>query len=227
MPPTTYLTALRISGALDVEALGAALDDVIARHESLRTIFPDIDGLPCQEVVPAEAGMWRRGGAAVASLPEADVAGELVALAGYRFDLSAEIPIRAQIYSVGPEQYVLGIVVHHIAFDGWSMAPMARDVGEAYEARRQGRTPQWAPLPVQYADYTLWQQEWLGTESDPDSVIARQLAYWRQELADLPEVVSLPADRARPPVPSYRGDDVEVRIDPPAVGGSQGAGGGA
>ena len=97
-------TAFRISGALDVEALGAALDDVIARHESLRTIFPDIDGVPLQEVLPAAAGMWRRGGAAVVSLPEQDVAGELVALAGYRFDLSAEIPIRAQIYSVGPER---------------------------------------------------------------------------------------------------------------------------
>ena len=212
-------TALRISGPLDVEALGAALDDVIARHESLRTIFPDIGGVPCQEVLPARAGMWRRGGATVVSLPEQDVTGELVALAGYRFDLSAEIPIRAQIYAVGPEQYVLGIVVHHIAFDGWSLAPMVRDVGEAYRARRQGRAPQWAPLPVQYADYTLWQQELLGTESDPDSVIAGQLAYWRQELADLPEVVSLPADRARPPVPSYRGDAVEVRIDPPVWAG--------
>ena len=207
-------TAFRISGALDVEALGAALDDVIARHESLRTIFPDIDGVPFQEVLPAEAGMWRRGGAAVVSLPEQDVAAELVALAGYRFDLSAEIPIRAQIYSVGPEQHVVGIVVHHIAFDGWSLAPMVRDVGEAYRARRQGQAPQWAPLAVQYVDYTLWQREWLGAESDPDSVIAGQLRYWRQELADLPEVVSLPTDRARPPVPSYRGDEVEVRIDP-------------
>ena len=206
-------TAFRISGVLDVEALGAAIDDVIARHESLRTIFPDIDGVPLQQVLPAEAGMWRRGGVAVVSLPEQDVVGELVALAGYRFDLSAEIPMRAQIYAVGPEQHVVGIVVHHIAFDGWSLAPMARDIGEAYRARRQGRAPGWAPLAVQYADYTLWQREWLGVESDPDSVIAGQLAYWRQELADLPEVVSLPADRARPPVPSYRGDEVELRID--------------
>ena len=211
--------AFRISGALDVEALGAALDDVIARHESLRTIFPDIDGVAFQQVVPAEAGMWRRGGAAVVSLPEQEVAGEVVALAGYRFDLSAEIPIRVQIYSVGPEQHVVGIVVHHIAFDGWSLAPMVRDVAEAYRARRQGQAPGWAPLPVQYVDYTLWQREWLGAESDPDSVIAGQLAYWRQELADLPEVVSLPADRARPPVPSYRGDGVQVRIDPPVWAG--------
>ena len=211
--------AFRISGALDVEALGAALDDVIARHESLRTIFPDSDGVAFQQVVPAGAGMWRRGGAAVVSLPEQDLIGELVALVGYRFDLSAEIPIRAQIYSVGPEQHVVGIVVHHIAFDGWSLAPMVRDVAEAYASRCAGRPPGWAPLPVQYVDYTLWQREWLGAESDPDSVIAGQLRYWRQELADLPEVVSLPADRARPPVPSYRGDAVEVRIDPPVWAG--------
>jgi len=206
-------TAFRVSGVLDVEALGAAIDDVIARHESLRTIFPDIDGVPLQQVVPAEAGMWRRGGAAVVSLSEQDLVAELVALAGYRFDLATEIPIRAQIYAVGDEQHVVGIVVHHIAFDGWSLAPMARDIGEAYRARRHGQAPAWEPLPVQYADYTLWQQDWLGAESDPDSVIAGQLAYWRQQLADLPEVVSLPADRARPPVPSYRGDEVELRID--------------
>ena len=76
-----------------------------------------------------------------------------------------------------------------------------------------GHAPGWAPLPVQYADYTLWQQDWLGVESDPDSVTAAQLAYWRQALAGLPEVVSLPTDRPRPAVPSYRGDGVDVRID--------------
>jgi acyl carrier protein len=202
-------TAFRISGALDVEALGAALDDVIARHESLRTIFPDIDGVPFQEVLPAQAGMWRRGGAAVISMPEQDVADELVALAGYRFDLSAEIPIRGQIYSVGPEQYVVGIVVHHIAFDGWSLAPMARDVGEAYQARRQGRTPQSAPLPVQYVDYTLWQRELFGDLEDSDSPIAAQLHYWQDALAGMPEL-QLPTDRPYPLVADYRGANVAV-----------------
>ncbi|KUI04643.1 hypothetical protein AU189_19860 [Mycolicibacterium acapulense] len=208
-------TALRISGALDVSALDAALDDVIARHESLRTVFPDIDGVPFQKVLPAETGMWRRDGDTIIPLSEENLADKLAALAGYRFDLAGEIPVRAQIYALGPEEHVLAIVVHHIAFDGWSLAPMVRDVAEAYWTRRQGQEPGWSPLPVQYADYTLWQQDWLGDESDPDSVIAAQLAYWRAELADLPEVVSLPADRPRPAVPSYRGDGVELRIEAP------------
>ncbi|WP_319458340.1 non-ribosomal peptide synthetase, partial [Mycobacterium sp. RTGN4] len=205
--------AFRIDGDLDVEVLDAALDDVIARHESLRTVFPDLEGVAFQQVLAPEAGSWRRGGPAVVALAESEVAAELIALAGYRFDLSSEIPIRAQLYAVGPEQYVLGMVLHHIVFDGWSMAPMVRDVAQAYAARRAGRAPGWAPLPVQYADYTLWQQDWLGVESDPDSVTATQLGYWRQELAGLPEVVSLPTDRARPAVPSYRGDGVTMGID--------------
>ncbi|MDH6199286.1 amino acid adenylation domain-containing protein/thioester reductase-like protein [Mycobacterium frederiksbergense] len=212
-------TAFRINGRLDVKALAAALDDVIARHESLRTVFPDIDGVPSQTVLAARPGLWRRGGPAVVAVAQDDVAGELISLAEYQFDLSAEIPIRVQIYSVGPEQYVVGIVAHHIAFDGWSMAPMVRDVGQAYRARLRGQAPDWLPLPVQYADYTLWQQDWLGSEFDPDSVIAGQLAYWRQELADLAEVVSLPTDRPRPPVASYRGDAVDLRIDPASWAG--------
>ncbi|OBG83337.1 hypothetical protein A5699_04445, partial [Mycobacterium sp. E802] len=208
--------AFRINGALDVEALGAALDDVIARHESLRTVFIDVDGVPSQQVLPAQVGMWRRGGPTMVSLSaveeEDEVTAELVALAGYRFDLSAEPPIRARLWKVDSDRYVLGIIFHHIAFDGWSMAPMVRDVAAAYGARHGGRTPDWRPLPVQYADYTLWQREHLGDLADEGSRIAGQLAYWRRELADLPEVVSLPTDRPRPPVPSYRGEGVELRI---------------
>lgn len=215
--------AFRIEGALNVEALGSALDDVIDRHESLRTVFPDIDGVPMQQVVPHQPGLWRRGGPLAVPLSEADVIAELVSLAEYRFDLSSEIPFRAQIYTLSPDQHVLGIILHHIAFDGWSMAPMARDVGEAYRARLQGQAPRWTPLPVQYADYTLWQQDWLGSESDSESVLARQLAYWRRDLADLPEVTSLPSDRPRPPVPTYRGDAVDVSIDPESWAGVKAA----
>ncbi len=203
-------TAFRISGALDVEALDAAFDDVIARHESLRTVFPDVDGVPCQQVVPAEAGMWRRGGAAVVSVSEQDVLAELAALAGYRFDLSGEIPIRAQIYSVGPEQYVVGIVLHHIAFDGWSLTPMIRDLGVAYASRCAGHAPGWAPLAVQYVDYTLWQRAQFGDLADGDSRICAQLAYWEQALAGLPERLELPTDRPYPAVADHRGASVVV-----------------
>ncbi len=207
-------TAFRISSKLDVDALDAAFDDVIARHESLRTIYPDSDGVPFQRVVPAQAGMWRRGGATAVSLPEAEVAAELMALARYRFDLSTEIPIRAQIYAVGPDEHVVGIVVHHIAFDGWSRAPMVRDVGEAYRARTQGRAPEWAPLAVQYVDYTLWQRAQLGDLEDADSPITAQLNYWQDALAGMPERLELPTDRPYPAVADYRGATVEINWPP-------------
>ncbi|MDT5357461.1 MAG: hypothetical protein QOJ56_5993, partial [Mycobacterium sp.] len=207
--------ALRISGALDVEALAAALDDVIARHESLRTAFPDTDGIPVQEVLPPRPGMWRLGDAPlVMSLPEQDMVGELMALAGYRFDLSAEVPIRAQIYSIEPEQHVLGIVVHHIAFDGWSVAPMVRDIGEAYTSRSAGLAPGWAPLAVQYVDYTLWQRAQFGDLDDSHSPIAAQLSYWQDALAGMPNLLQLPTDRPYPLVADYRGSSVMVGWSP-------------
>ncbi|ORB65973.1 non-ribosomal peptide synthetase, partial [Mycolicibacterium tusciae] len=203
--------ALRISGPLDVEALTAAFDDVIARHESLRTIFPDIDGAPFQKVVPAEAGIWRLADAPmVVSLPEQDVLGELMALAVHRFDLSAEIPIRVQVFSVGPELHVVAIVVHHIAFDGWSLGPMVRDIGEAYASRTKGQAPGWTKLAVQYVDYTLWQREQFGDLDDSDSPIAAQLAYWQAALAGMPERLHLPTDRPYPPVADYHGSGVAV-----------------
>nr|WP_163737384.1 non-ribosomal peptide synthase/polyketide synthase [Mycobacterium gallinarum] len=203
--------ALHIKGPLDVEALVSAFDDVIARHESLRTIFPDTDGVPFQKVIPAEPGMWRLAGAPlVVSLSEQDVLTKLTTLAVHRFDLSAEIPIRAQVYSVGPEQYVVAIVVHHIAFDGWSLTPMVRDIGEAYSSRTKGMAPGWAQLAVQYVDYTLWQREQFGDLDDDDSPIAAQLAYWQDALAGMPERLQLPTDRPYPPVADYRGSGVAV-----------------
>lgn len=203
-------TAFGINGPLDVDALGAAIDDVIARHESLRTIFPDIDGVPRQYVVPAEPGMWRRGNAVAVSTSEQDAADELMALAGHRFDLSAEIPIRAQIYSMGREKYAVGIVVHHIAADGWSIAPLVRDLGVAYASRSGGQAPDWAELPVQYVDYTLWQRKQFGDLEDGDSPIAAQLAYWQDALAGMPERLQLRTDRPYPAVADYRGDTVAI-----------------
>src|SRR6202167_1644137 len=168
---------LRLSGDLDAGALGGALADVAGRHEVLRTVFPAADGQPCQQILdPAEVS-WDL---AVTQVGEADLAGEIAAVAGQGFDLAVEVPLRVRLLATGPDEHVLVVVLHHIAGDAWSMRPLARDVSVAYAARRAGRVPEWVPLPVQYADYALWQREVLGSEDDPGSLLAQQVGYWRQ-----------------------------------------------
>nr|WP_208865825.1 non-ribosomal peptide synthetase [Streptomyces zinciresistens] len=202
--------AVRLRGVVDRGVLRAALDDVAGRHESLRTLFPAVDGQPRQHIttdarVPLSASFC----------PPVELAGHLRRAARHPFDLATELPLRATLFTLGADDHVLMLVLHHIAGDGWSMAPLARDLSTAYAARAAGLAPDWAPLPVQYADYTLWQRGLLGDEADPDSLAARQLAYWTKALADLPEELTLPADRPRPPVPSH--DAGAVTADVPAA----------
>ncbi|MER5600610.1 non-ribosomal peptide synthase/polyketide synthase [Streptomyces sp. NPDC002265] len=212
-PSATYNMplALSLTGVLDRPALHAALADVIARHESLRTVFRETDGVPYQVVLSAEQA---RPELPVTELDESRLAERLAQTARRGFDLAAEPPVRAELYALAPDRHVLLVVVHHIAADGWSMGPLSGDLAAAYTARCRGEEPQWSPLPVQYADYTLWQRELLGDTTDPDSLFARQLGYWKQELAGIPQQVQLPADRPRPPVASQRGSRVVVRLDP-------------
>ncbi|MBP2455952.1 non-ribosomal peptide synthetase [Mycolicibacterium lutetiense] len=198
-------TAYRITGGLDVDALGQALADVVERHESLRTVFAALDGVPRQVVVPAEQADlgWQVVDAVDWSVDRLHDA--IRATVEYNFDLSAEIPLRASLFRMGEGEHVLVAVVHHIAGDGWSIGPLVRDIGVAYASRCAGQVPGWAPLPVQYADYTLWQRSYLGDLTDPDSRIAGQLSYWEQVLAGLPERLELPTDRPYPAVADYRG----------------------
>ncbi|NEA29595.1 condensation domain-containing protein, partial [Actinomadura bangladeshensis] len=202
--------ALRLNGALDLDALREALADVVARHESLRTIFPDGSGTARQLVLEPAAARPRLD---VAETGEAGLPIALAAEVGRGFDLSVEPPLRARLFALGDDTHVLMLVLHHIAADGWSMAPLARDVILAYASRAEGRAPQWAPLPVQYADYTLWQRELFGSEDDPGSLVSRQIAYWRDALAGLPEELRLPADRPRPAEASYRGGTHAFELD--------------
>ncbi|MGW0647155.1 condensation domain-containing protein, partial [Streptomyces badius] len=212
-PNPTYNipAALRLRGELDVAALRAALRDVVERHEVLRTVFPAADGTPHQRILDANAVSL--------DLPVIPTAGEetlapaLAEATALPFDLAADIPIRARLYELEPQEHVLLLVLHHIASDGWSMGLLARDMSEAYGARRAGHAPRWEPLPVQYADYTMWQLDLLGDEDDPESVLAEQLSYWRTTLAGVPEELRLPAARTRPAAASYRGDQVPLRID--------------
>ncbi|RXX45966.1 non-ribosomal peptide synthetase, partial [Streptomyces alfalfae] len=199
--------ALRISGALDVAALELALGDVADRHESLRTVFPDHDGVPYQHVLHGTAG---RPPMTVVRTDEEQVPEALVDHLGEGFDLRVDRPWRVRLLVVGPGEFVLSVVAHHVAVDGWSMGVLARDLEAAYAARCEGRVPGWGPLAVQYADYALWQRAVLGELEDPESVSSRQLAFWREALADLPQEIALPVDRARPAVPSFAGRMVPV-----------------
>ncbi|HEX8767444.1 MAG TPA: amino acid adenylation domain-containing protein, partial [Jatrophihabitans sp.] len=208
-------TTLELKGPIDATALAQALLDVVARHETLRTVFPEVDGEPVQRILPAaevpvELDVVEAGGA--------DLAEALATDGRYEFDLTTEIPIRARLHVLGPEAAVLSIVIHHIACDGWSMGPFLRDLSSSYGARRAGHPPALADLPVTYGDYTAWQREVLGSEDDPDSLVQQQLKYWNQALADLPQGTQLPFDRVRPPVASYRGRTLVFELSPEVHG---------
>ncbi|WP_420029266.1 amino acid adenylation domain-containing protein [Mycobacterium intracellulare] len=210
-PMYNMAVALRLSGRLDADAMGAALDDVVARHESLRTIFLAPEGAPQQVVLPAERADVHWQVVDATRWPASWLAEATQDAARYTFDLATEIPLRVWLFHTGEDEHVLVAVVHHIAADGWSVTPLVRDLGEAYAARRGGRAPDWAPLPVQYVDYTLWQRGRFGDLDDPDSPIAAQLDYWERALAGLPEHVELPTDRPYPLVADHRGSSVDVQ----------------
>ncbi|MBQ0927082.1 non-ribosomal peptide synthase/polyketide synthase [Saccharopolyspora endophytica] len=199
---------LRLTGKVDVAALRAALGDLVARHETLRTRFPEIDGEPHQEIVPV--------GAATVELPVLAAEGEedprIAEAAGHVFDLATDLPFRAALFTTGPETSVLVLVMHHIAGDGWSMSPLWRDLSEAYAARCAGAAPRWRPLPVQYADYALWQRDLLGEADDPGSLLSGELAHWRAELAGAPDELALPLDRPRTADTGHGGGWVDVEV---------------
>ncbi|WP_431999098.1 condensation domain-containing protein, partial [Streptomyces fungicidicus] len=199
--------AVRLNERLDPDAMRAALADVVARHESLRTVFPEEGGAAWQRVLPADQ--------AQVPLIERDVVADdleesLVEAASQGFDLADGLPLRAHLYTVDDGSSVLLLVVHHIAADGWSMGPLARDLSHAYTARVAGAAPVWGTeLPVQYADYTLWQRALL----DDDAVGAEQLAYWREALQSLPAELDLPTSRPRPATASHEGGRIAFTWD--------------
>ena len=166
---------------------------------------------------------WRRprrgSGSRSTSVTEDELAAALASAVGRGFDLARELPLRAHLYALEASSgaavadHVLLLVLHHIAGDGWSLRPLLRDLGALYRARLEGTPASLPSLPVQYADYTLWQQAVLGEEGEADSAIARQLEFWKEALKELPEQIELPADRARPAVSSHRGGHVALGID--------------
>ncbi|AHH19732.1 non-ribosomal peptide synthetase [Nocardia nova SH22a] len=203
--------AIRLSGEVNVRALERAARDLVARHEILRTRYPETPDGPAQRTLAPDAVPIDLAPRPIAA---ADVAAAVADFASAGFDVGAEIPFRLRLFRTGTTEYVLAAVAHHISADGWSVLPLTRDLMTAYGSRLRGEAPSWSPLPVQYADYSSWQRELLGSADDPDSLLARQAAFWRRTLAGVPDELSLPTDRPRPPTRSSRGGRVTFRIGP-------------
>ncbi|WP_039801367.1 condensation domain-containing protein, partial [Nocardia araoensis] len=202
--------AIRLSGDLDVAALRHAVADLVARHEILRTIYPETPDGPVQRVLaPHEVTV----DLALAQIGDEHVAGDVQRIVAAGFDVTVDVPFRAKLFQLAATEYVLVFVAHHISADGWSMGPLTRDLMLAYVARSGGQEPSWAPLPIQYADYTLWQRDALGADDDPESLAGAQLAYWTTELADLPDELDLPADRPRTSAQSFAGGTIDFVVD--------------
>ena len=203
-------SVLRLSGRLELAVLQRTLFEVVRRHEVLRTSFPSMNGNPRQRIVES----WQP------LLPLIDLsaldqgAGEEVARrlaqreALQPFDLATGPLLRATVLRLSAEDHVLLFTLHHIVSDGWSMGLLVREVAALYKAYQEGQESPLEELAVQYADYAVWQREWLAGE-----VLEGQLEYWRRQLAGAPPMLELPADRPRPRVQSYRGAAAGFRLN--------------
>ncbi|HZI09046.1 MAG TPA: amino acid adenylation domain-containing protein, partial [Myxococcus sp.] len=201
--------AVRLTGPLDGAALERSFQSLALRHESLRTTFRTEGGVPVQVITPEPALAFRE--VDLSGLPASEREAEArrqVARESLRpFDLMQGPLFRATLLRLSSEEHVLVLVMHHIVSDGWSMGVLVREMGALYDAFSRGVTPALPELPVQYADYAVWQREWLR-----DEVLEAQLGWWRQQLAGAPPHLELPTDFARPPVLSSKGLRVPVRL---------------
>nr|WP_064569436.1 non-ribosomal peptide synthetase [Gordonia sp. LAM0048] len=216
---------MRLTGALDPEALGAAIADVVARHEILRTTYPEVGGMPVQVIAPVSDIATRLDHEFVPAADGRDPGAVVGSAVTAGFDLTADWPVRTRLLEIetssGTTEYVLAVVLHHVASDGESLGPLVTDLTTAYLARTAGEQPRFEPLPVQYADYAIWQRRALGDFDDATSAMGAQLDYWTAHLAGMPDLLELPTDRPRPAVASQRGArvsftipaDVTARID--------------
>ncbi|MCF8609817.1 amino acid adenylation domain-containing protein [Gordonia sp. HY285] len=198
--------AVWIDGDLDDDTFRAALTDVLTRHEVLRTVFATGPTGNGQQVITPISRLTDLLDVAVV-----DRLDDVLAAVHAGFDVRTDLPIRARLMHQGDRTALL-LVLHHIAGDGQSLAPLLRDVVTAYLARAAGSPPAWEPRPIEFADFALWQHRELGSVDDTDSVVGRQLDYWGPQLTGLPDVLDLPTDRPRPAVATMAGAKAEFTV---------------
>lgn len=201
--------AVRLQGVLDLDALSAAFEALVARHEPLRTLFRLEEGIWYPRVqAPGPLALERHDLAGCAKREQRlqDIAQQQ---AGLPFDLQEGPLLRVCLVRLAEDEHVLLLTLHHIVADGWSMNVLIDEFSRLYAQCVAGQAPQLPPLPIQYADYALWQRSWLEAGE-----LQRQLDYWTAQLGDEQPVLELPTDFPRPAAPSYRGVRLEFAIDP-------------
>jgi amino acid adenylation domain-containing protein len=202
--------AFRIEGQLNTTALEQSLTEIVRRHEALRTIFPVLEGVPMQRILPPAPVPLPR---IQLSDSGTDIESQIHHLtqqeAQRPFHLSQEIPLRTTLLQLGEQTHILMLTIHHIAADGWSLEVWQRELSTLYTAYCQNAPSPLVELPIQYADFAHWQEEWLKGE-----VISQQLTYWQQQLAEMPPLLELPTDRPRPPIQSFQGETEFFTISP-------------
>ena len=202
-------SALRLKGSLDVAALEQSLNEIVRRHEALRTTFAAIDGEPVQLIAPALSISVPITDLTNHSASEREYEAQRIAmeLAREPFDLSQGPLFRVLLLRLDKDDHVLVLSMHHIVSDGWSRGVFYRELSLLYQAYTQGNPSPLSELPIQYSDFAVWQRKWLQGE-----VLENQLSYWRKQLAGAPEMLKLPTDRPRPAVQSYRGANQSIEL---------------
>ncbi|HQA67127.1 MAG TPA: amino acid adenylation domain-containing protein [Aggregatilineales bacterium] len=213
-PAYNVPVAVRLEGAVDAELLERCLNEIVQRHESLRTIFPTINGRPGQVIAPKLTLPLRV--VSLAHLPEAEREKEARRLAEQEaqrpFSLAHGPLLRARLFRLAEDEHILMLVMHHIISDGWSSAVMVEELVRLYEAFGAGKPSPLPDLPIQYVDYAHWQRKWLKGD-----VLERQLDYWRKQLAGAPPLLELPTDRPRPATQTNHGSYRPVSLPPALV----------
>jgi amino acid adenylation domain-containing protein len=201
--------AARLKGRLDVEALERSINEVVRRHESLRTTFPAVDGQPRQTIADEMYVYLTVEDLSYLAPGEAEAEAEryVAEEAQQSFDLAIGPLLSMRLLRLGVDDHIVTFTMHHIVADGWSAGVLIREIGTLYEAFSTGKSSPLTELPIQYADYAVWQREWLS-----GAVLERQLNYWKDHLAGAPPLLALPTDRPRPAEQTFRGARLPVVV---------------
>jgi amino acid adenylation domain-containing protein len=210
--PFNISIAIKLQGELDITALQQTLDAIVDRHEVLRTTFAEVNETPIQVVAESKSVQIDRLDLSQ-ELDNGDRQAKIERLleraAAYKFDLAAEVMLRATLIQLSPTEYDLLLVIHHIAADGWSMGILFRELAGFYTAFASGTPAPFAELPIQYGDFAAWQRQWLT-----GAVLDKQLDYWKQQLTGAPALLELPLDRPRPAIKTSTGRTVYFQVSP-------------